>query len=97
CLYLSAADYRAAHNLPQAPEKEPEPAPQPAPAQEPAGEAPKPLHLEAARRFAHVLAEERRLMADPAAAEELKTMQTTTEAICAWLESHPESAPKARR
>ena len=59
CLYLSAADYRAAHNIP------PQPAPEP--------------------------------KAQPAAAEELKTMQNTTEAICAWLESHPESAPKARR
>ena len=72
--------------------------PQPEPEPE-AGAAPDKtvLHLETARRFAHVLAEERRLMADPAAAEELKTMQNTTEAICAWLESHPESAPKARR
>ncbi len=95
CLYLSAADYRAAHNLPQTPGKEPEPAP------EQAGEDAAPqkpaLHLETARRFAHVLAEERKLMADPAAADELETMQATTEAICAWLESHPESAPKARR
>ena len=36
-------------------------------------------------------------MEDPAAAEELEKMQQTTESICAWLESHPESAPKARR
>lgn len=36
-------------------------------------------------------------MADPAAADELGKMQKTTESICAWLESHPESAPKARR
>lgn len=96
CLYLSAADYRAAHNLPQAPEPQPDPEPKAQP--EPEAETAQPvLHLETARRFAHVLAEERRLMADPAAAEELQTMQNTTEAICAWLESHPESAPKARR
>ena len=96
CLYLSAADYRAAHNIPPQPAPEPKAQPQPEPE---AGAAPDKtvLHLETARRFAHVLAEERRLMADPAAAEELKTMQNTTEAICAWLESHPESAPKARR
>ena len=24
-------------------------------------------------------------------------MQKTTESICAWLEAHPESLPKARR
>ena len=98
CLYLSAADYRAAHNIPPQPAPEPKAQPQPQPEPE-AGAAPDKtvLHLETAQRFAHVLEGERRLMADPAAAEELKTMQNTTEAICAWLESHPESAPKARR
>ena len=91
CLYLSAADYRAAHHIPA----EPQPAPE---AEQPAAEAKQPvLHLETARRFAHVLAEERKVMADPAAAEELARMEKTTLAICAWLESHPESAPKARR
>lgn len=95
CLFLSAADYRAAHNIPPAPAAEKQPEPEKPAEEEPA--AGKSLHLDTARRFAHVLAEERRLMADPIAAEELEKMQQTTEAICAWLESHPESAPKARR
>lgn len=95
CLYLSAADYRAAHNIPPAPAAEKQPEPE-KPAEEPA-QGPKTLHLDTARRFAHVLAEERRLMTDPTAADELEKMQQTTESICAWLESHPESAPKARR
>ena len=91
CLFLSAADFRAAHNIPQAPE------PQPAPEKEAEDKAEKPIHLDTARRFAQVLAQEQKLMGDPAAAEELEKMQQTTESICAWLESHPESAPKARR
>ena len=93
CLYLSAADYRAAHNIPPAPapEKQPEP-------EQPGEEkSSKSLHLETAQRFAHVLAQERKLMTDSTAADELEKMQQTTESICAWLESHPESAPKARR
>lgn len=93
CLYLSAADFRAAHNIPQAPE----PQTQPAPEKEAEDKAEKPIHLDTARRFAQVLAQEQKLMEDPAAAEELEKMQQTTESICAWLESHPESAPKARR
>ena len=93
CLYLSAADFRAAHNIPQAPE----PQTQPAPEKEAEDKAEKPIHLDTARRFARVLAQEQKLMGDPAAAEELEKMQQTTESICAWLESHPESAPKARR
>ena len=36
-------------------------------------------------------------MEDERAVEELKHMQKTTESICAWLEAHPESLPKARR
>ena len=91
CLYLSAADFRAAHNIPDAPE------PQPAPEPKAEEQGAKPLHLDTARRFAQVLAQEQKLMGDPAAAEELEKMQQTTESICAWLESHPESAPKARR
>lgn len=91
CLFLSAADYRAAHHIPPAPE------PQPAPETSDAEKTAKPLHLETARRFARVLAEERKLMTDPLAADELEKMQQTTEAICAWLNSHPESMPKARR
>ena len=34
---------------------------------------------------------------DERAVEELQHMQKTTESICAWLEAHPESLPKARR
>ena len=36
-------------------------------------------------------------MEDARAVEELQHMQKTTESICAWLEAHPESLPKARR
>ena len=36
-------------------------------------------------------------MEDERAVEELQHMQKTTESICAWLEAHPESLPKARR
>lgn len=93
CLYLSAADFRAAHNIPPAPD----PQPQPAPEKEAEDQAEKPIHLDTARRFARVLAQEQKLMEDSAAKEELEKMQQTTESICAWLESHPESAPKARR
>ena len=92
CLFLSAADFRAAHNIPDAPQ--PQPAPEPKAEEQGAA---KPIHLDTARRFAQVLAQEQKLMGDPAAAEELEKMQQTTESICAWLESHPESAPKARR
>ena len=92
CLFLSAADFRAAHNIPDAPQ--PQPAPEPRAEEQGAA---KPIHLDTARRFAQVLAQEQKLMEDPAAAEELEKMQQTTESICAWLESHPESAPKARR
>ena len=92
CLFLSAADFRAAHNIPDAPQ--PQPAPEPKAEEQGAA---KPIHLDTARRFAQVLAQEQKLMEDPAAAEELEKMQQTTESICAWLESHPESAPKARR
>ena len=54
CLYLSAADYRAAHNIPPQPAPEPQPQPKPEPE---AGAAPDKtvLHLETAQRFAHVL------------------------------------------
>mgnify|MGYP002228361009 FL=1 len=36
-------------------------------------------------------------MQDAQGREELDHMQTTTTAICDWLEAHPESLPKARR
>ena len=56
-----------------------------------------PLNLETARRFAVVLQQEKQLMQDAQGREELDHMQTTTTAICDWLEAHPESLPKARR
>ena len=86
-LYLTAEDYRAAQ------ENQPQPEPEKAPEQ--AGEVP--LNLETTRRFAQVLEKEQGLMEDERAVEELQHMQKTTESICAWLEVHPESLPKARR
>ena len=86
-LYLTAEDYRAAQ------ENQPQPEPEKAPEQ--AGEVP--LNLETTRRFAQVLEKEQELMEDERAVEELQHMQKTTETICAWLEAHPESLPKARR
>ncbi len=91
-LYLTAEDYRAAQEEKAAEAVRPEPKPEPeAQPQE------TPLNLETARRFAKVLAQEQQLMRDEQAVEELKQMQKTTEAICDWLETHPESLPKARR
>ena len=91
-LYLTAEDYRAAQKEKAAEAVRPEPKPEPeAQPQE------TPLNLETARRFAKVLAQEQQLMRDEQAVEELKQMQKTTEAICDWLETHPESLPKARR
>ncbi len=91
-LYLTAEDYRAAQEARTAPE--PEPAPQ---AETPKTEGEKPLNLETVRRFAAVLAQEKQLMQDEQAREELDQMQKTTLSICDWLEAHPESLPKARR
>lgn len=90
-LYLTAEDYRTA-------QEQPEPRPEPAQNTESAEKAEDvPLNLETARRFAQVLEKEAPLMEDERAVEELHHMQKTTESICAWLESHPESLPKARR
>lgn len=91
-LYLTAEDYRAAQEARTAPE--PEPAPQ---AETPKTKGEKPLNLETVRRFAAVLAQEKQLMQDEQAREELDQMQKTTLSICDWLEAHPESLPKARR
>ena len=68
---------------------------QPEPAAEKTDDVP--LNLETARRFAAVLQQEKQLMQDAQGREELDHMQTTTTAICDWLEAHPESLPKARR
>ena len=90
-LYLTAEDYRAAQEVLAAQRARPAPQPE----QEAAPETP--LNLETARRFAKVLEQEQQLMQDAQGAEELAHMQKTTEAICDWLETHPESLPKARR
>ena len=90
-LYLTAEDYRAAQEALAAQRARPAPQPE----QEAAPETP--LNLETARRFAKVLEQEQQLMQDAQGAEELAHMQKTTESICAWLEAHPESLPKARR
>ena len=88
-LYLTAEDYRAAQEALAAQHARPAPQPEAAPET--------PLNLETARRFAKVLEQEQQLMQDAQGAEELAHMQKTTEAICDWLETHPESLPKARR
>ena len=90
-LYLTAEDYRTAQEALAAQRARPAPQPE----QEAAPETP--LNLETARRFAKVLEQEQQLMQDAQGAEELAHMQKTTEAICDWLETHPESLPKARR
>ena len=90
-LYLTVEDYRAAQETAAAPQAQPQP--------EPAPEQPEavPLNLDTARRFVQVLEKEQQLMQDPQAREELEQMQKTANAICDWLEAHPESLPKARR
>ena len=90
-LYLTAEDYRAAQEALAAARARPAPEPE----QEAAPETP--LNLETTRRFAKVLEQEQQLMQDAQGVEELARMQKTTEAICDWLETHPESLPKARR
>ena len=89
-LYLTAEDYRAAQEAAAAPRE-----PQSEPVKEKTGDVP--LSLETTRRFATVLQQEKQLMQDAQGREELDHMQTTTTAICDWLEAHPESLPKARR
>ena len=91
-LYLTAEDYRAAQEARKAAEQAPRPEPQPEEAENTV-----PLNLEVARSFAQVLKKEKALMQDERAVEELDHMQKTTQAICDWLEAHPESLPKARR
>ena len=90
-LYLTAEDYRAAQESAAAP------APQPAAEPETEEKNDTPLNLETARRFAAVLEQEKHVMQDEQARDELDHMQKTTTAICDWLEAHPESLPKARR
>ena len=93
-LYLTAEDYRAAQEALAAERARPAPQPEPQPEE---AENTVPLNLEVARSFAQVLKKEKDLMQDERAVEELDHMQKTTQAICDWLEAHPESLPKARR
>ena len=90
-LYLTVEDYRAAQETAAAPQAQPQPEPAPEQREE------MPLNLETARRFAAVLEQEKQLMQDELARDELDHMQKTAAAICDWLEAHPESLPKARR
>lgn len=103
-LFLTAESYRAAHEQHEPPEaqkpagKKKEPEPQAAQPEQPAAAEPRTaLNVETVRRFAAVLEQEKRLMADAQAAEELEHMHATTQSIGDWLETHPESQPKARR
>ena len=108
CLYLSAADFRAAHNIPQAPE------PQPAPEKEAEDKAEKPIHLDTARRFAQVLAQEQKLMGTPPPPKNWKKCSRPPSpsapgwkatprapqgpAVCGILyPHHPEAAPHLQR
>ena len=90
-LYLTVEDYRAAQEPAPAPQAQPQPEPAPEQREE------TPLNLETARRFAAVLEQEKQFMQDELARDELDHMQKTANAICDWLEAHPESLPKARR
>ena len=90
-LYLTVEDYRAAQETAAAPQAQPQPEPAPEQREE------TPLNLETVRCFAAVLEQEKQLMQDELARDELDHMQKTANAICDWLEAHPESLPKARR
>ena len=90
-LYLTVEDYRTAQETAAAPQAQPQPEPAPEQREE------TPLNLETARRFAAVLEQEKQLMQDELARDELDHMQKTAASICDWLEAHPESLPKARR
>ena len=92
-LYLTAEDYRAAQEAPV----ESQPVKPEAKKPETAKAEDVPRNLEIARSFAKVLAQEKILMQDEQAVEELDRMQKTTETICDWLEAHPESLPKVRK
>lgn len=88
--YLNAADwqtdYARRHGI--QPQAEPESTPQP----EPAADSDEPV-----ADFVRLLEQEKRLMEDPLAVEELEQMKRTTLAIGEWVAQHPESSPKVRR
>lgn len=84
-IYLTAESWRAARRA------------SPKQGAQPGSENKEDAGLVAARRFEKELEAARGSMKDEQAAEELEKMQKTTSAICSWLETHPESMPKARR
>lgn len=97
-LFLTAESYRAAQKGSHAvPKADPAPKAPPAPEQDPPKDEKPPMNLEAIRSFAQVLEQQKKLMRDERAVEELAHMHRTTKSICDWLEAHPESLPKARR
>lgn len=101
-LYLTAEEWRAARGFddPARPQAAPPEAEQPA--EEPAAPAPEgaqqpEIDPDTIERFIRVLGDEKQLMQDDLAVDELTRMQKTSRAICDWVKAHPESAPKARR
>ena len=98
-LYLTVEDYRAAHDRAVAAHMADQARQQAEQAAKAAAEAEEkaPLNLETVRRFTAVIGSEKALMKDARAVEELDHMQKTAQAICDWLEAHPESLPKTRR
>ncbi len=94
-LYLNAEEWRAAMDRREAEVLSTDPAQQPAPNEAPKESAA--VDPETIRRFVQVLGTEKQLMQDDIAVAELDKMQATSRAICEWVTTHPESAPKARR
>lgn len=98
-LYLTAEEWRAARGFDDA--GRPDGTRQPAeeePAAHPPEEAQQPeIDPDAIERFIRVLGDEKQLMQDDLAVDELTRMQKTSRSICDWVKAHPESAPKARR
>lgn len=102
-LYLTAEEWRAARGFdgparqqaaPSAEEPAAENAP---PAQAPEETRQPAVDPDTIERFIRVLGDEKQLMQDELAADELTRMQAVSRSICEWVKSHPESAPKARR
>ncbi len=97
-LYLTVEDYRAAQEKAQENAQKAEVRAAQASAEKKEPESPDvPRNLEIAKSFVRVLGQEKALMKDERAVEELDHMQKTTQTICDWLATHPESLPKLRR
>lgn len=95
-VYFSAESYRAAHRV--SPQQKATPEETSEQGTEASKENTASDHsMQTMRQFSAVLAQQKLLMQDELAAEELEQMRTTVEAICNWLEAHPESRPKVRR